>query len=158
MPDKAAYLQVDPVNNPGVFTISSEQTILPNPVSGPGVTNPAIGMTFSPISDSPYTPHTFHQMVNQPIILSSPVGMCNRLAQYFSPDDYSNTFADPYMTVATVRFSGGTLVRDLGLGIPKGFEGIYGGVYGYAATSQTLTSLNEPCADSPGRVDPRASA
>lgn len=108
-------------------------------------------MDFFPTADSPYTPHTFHSILNSPQILYT--GRCLRNVLYFE-----NPYTDPFMTNGTVTLYAGSLLDTLGIGLPKSFAGIFTNVFGYAATAENVGMEPEDCATAAANVDPNASA
>lgn len=97
-PKNAAYASV------GAYQFSSQvkQIVIPNPISGPGVVPAAVDLLFTTATQasSLYTPHTFHSLINQPIILGT--GQCSRVTLYFNA-----TFANPVLRSGSVTLYSG---------------------------------------------------
>lgn len=64
-PSGPAYDEV----SAGAYSSQAEQVIVPNPLSGPGITPPIVDMLFIEDAQPAYTNHTFHSILNQPQIL-----------------------------------------------------------------------------------------
>lgn len=113
---------------------------MPNPLSGPQVEPAVYDLLFSTTNTPNYTAHTFHSILNQPIILDD--GLCLRNAYYFN-----ESFADPIFRTGQVT-----------LYTPNQVAGVYEGVGGYSATAEILGNNPQTCKDAAGSVDPVASA
>lgn len=140
-PDSAAVASLPD----GIYSTQVKPYILPNTVSGPGVYAEAFDMLYTLTNASPYTPHTFHTLLNGPQLLNS--GKCQRNTQYFNA-----TFANPQMAVANV-----TIYHEILDSPPAGLEGEYVNVYCYQANAELVASyMQEPCGVAAANVDPVA--
>lgn len=93
-----------------------------------------------------YTNHTFHNLLNQPRIVSrDPECGCERQTIYFN-----GTNSNP-----TLRIGNVTLYEDLDL---KGFSGIHEDAGGFSAVGQMIYYAEMPCKDAIKSVDVRAAA
>lgn len=136
LPDTAAYDELPY----GQYSIDVKEMIVPNPVSGPGVEPAIYDLLFSTTNTPNYTAHTFHSILNQPIILDD--GLCLRNAYYFN-----ESFADPIFRTGQVT-----------LYMPSQVEGVYEGLGGYSATAEILGNNPQTCEAAAASVDPVASA
>ncbi|KAK2590215.1 hypothetical protein QQS21_012103 [Conoideocrella luteorostrata] len=139
-PDTSAS---QPLNN-GLYSAQVKPYLLPNQVSGPGVYAEAFDVLYSITSQSPYTAHTFHTLVNLPHRLNN--GRCQRNTNY-----YNETFAAPQMATGNV-----TLYHQILATPPADIEGQYTNVYCYQANAVQVASLGESCSDASANVDPAA--
>lgn len=128
----------------GLYSIEVKPFLLPNTVSGPGVYAEAFDMLYTLTQDSPYTEHTFHDLVNHPQLLNN--GNCQRNQLYFN-----ETFAEPKMAVANV-----TLYHQILDTPPAVIEGQYTDVYCYQAGAEQVGDVGESCASAAAKVDPAA--
>ncbi|CAG7558764.1 unnamed protein product [Fusarium equiseti] len=128
----------------GEYSIQVKPFLLPNTISGPGIYAEAFDMKFKLTNDSPYTPHTFHSLLNIPQLLNN--GKCQRNTVYFN-----ESFADPKMAVAEI-----TLYHQILVTPPEGLEGVYKDVNCYTANGQVVSSVGETCSVAAARMDPEA--
>ena len=128
----------------GVFSQGVKKVILPNPVSGPGVKPAAFDSMFTTTTQSKYTEHTFHALINQPTILNN--GFCQRNMYYFN-----ETTMNPIMRNAEV-----TLYGPLAGNAPASLAGNYKNNGGYSATAQTLGFNAQTCMKASAQFDPAA--
>lgn len=128
----------------GQYSFQVKPFLLPNPLSGPGVVAEAFDLTYSLTTATPYTPHTFHSLLNNPELLDS--GKCQRQGYYFN-----ETFANPKMAVGTA-----TLYNQALFNTPaKEIAGIYKNVYCYQANAESVTNyVGEDCVVAGARTDP----
>lgn len=91
-PNNAAYKLLTSVPS---YSAQVKEVILPNPVSGPGITPSAIDLLFTDTKKPLYPATTFNSMANQPKYLTN--GMCQLIAQYFN-----ETFAKPELRTGSV--------------------------------------------------------
>lgn len=141
VPDDGPYEETSA--SPLEYIAQIKDVIVPNPVSGPGVMEEAVDTDFFTISesDSEFTPHTFHEFISQPLILTN--GLCQRNTIYFN-----QTFTDAVFRNGTV-----TLYEPGGA-----FPGVYGGVQGYSASGETVGYNAETCSSAAANTDPNALA
>ena len=128
----------------GLYSIEVKPYLLPNTISGPGVYAEAFDMLYMLTHDSPYTAHTFHDLLNHPLLLNN--GQCQRNPLYFNA-----TFADPKMAVGNV-----TLYHQILATPPAPIEGEYTDVYCYQANAEQVGYTGEPCAKAAAEEDPKA--
>ena len=128
----------------GAYSLEVKPYILPNTVSGPGVYAEAFDMLYFLTSQSPYTSHTFHTILNQPQLLNN--GLCQRDTLYFNFTD-----AQPQMAVANI-----TIYHEILDSPPAALEGIYTDVYCYQANGQLVASTGESCKAAAANADPKA--
>ena len=138
-PDNAASRQIS--DSPPEYISQIKKVIVPNPISGPGVILEAVDTRFSTTSESSYTARTFHNLINQPVILTN--SLCQRNPIYFT-----ETFSDPVFRKGTV-----TLYSPGGA-----FAGIYNDIDGYTASGGMIGYNAESCEDAAANNDPEASA
>lgn len=136
-PDTAAYSEIFP----GEYSTQGKLSIVSNPVSGPGVIESVYDLDFTTAQNPLYTQHTFHSVINQPVILNN--GMCLRNTIYFN-----ETFANPELRTGKVTLYTPPL--------PTGFGGVYTGVGGFSAQGETVGYGAESCASAVQNVDPAA--
>ena len=141
VPDDGPYEEI--ATSPPEYIAEIKDVIVPNPVSGPGVITEAIDADFFTISesDSDFTPHTFHEFISQPLILTN--GLCQRNPIYFN-----QTFTD-----AVFRNGSITLYEPGGA-----FQGVYDGVQGYSASGEMVGYNAETCSSAAANTDPNALA
>lgn len=139
-PDNAPYMQI--ATSPAEYIAQVKNVVVPNPVSGPGVYLEAIDMDFFTAETSDFTEHSFHEVINQPLILTS--GMCQRNPIYFN-----QTFTNP-----TFR-NGKVILYD---SPASAFPGVYTGVAGYSASGEMVGYNSESCSDAAKNADPKARA
>ncbi|KAM0339567.1 hypothetical protein ACHAPU_010866 [Fusarium lateritium] len=128
----------------GFYSTQVKPFLLPNTISGPGVYAEAFDILFELTSDSPYTAHTFHSLINIPQLLNN--GKCQRNTIYFN-----ESFADPKMAVGEV-----TLYHQILATPPAGLEGVYEDVYCYTANGQVVSGVGESCPAAAANMDPKA--
>lgn len=128
----------------GIYSIEVKPYLLPNTISGPGVYAEAFDMLYTLTQDSPYTDHTFHDLLNHPQLLNN--GKCQLNTLYFN-----ETFANPKMAVANV-----TLYHQILSTPPALIEGQYTNVYCYQANGEEVGDVGESCASAAAKVDPKA--
>lgn len=122
-----------------------KQVIVPNPVSGPGVTPAAIDLVFTTASTPIYSSHLFHTIINQPLILNN--GMCERNTYYFN-----GSFADPkYRT-------GDVTIYPLSLPNQAPLAAAYTNQGGYSANAELVGYNMEDCATAAANLDPGSTA
>lgn len=138
VPDDGPYEEIS--TSPAEYIAQIKDVIVPNPVSGPGVITEAVDTDFFTISESEsdFTPHTFHEFISQPLILTN--GLCQRNPIYFN-----QTFTDAVFRNGTV-----TLYED--------FPGVYGSVQGYSASGEMVGYNAESCSSAAANTDPNALA
>ncbi|KAJ5762943.1 hypothetical protein N7533_001624 [Penicillium manginii] len=128
----------------GIYSINVKPYLLPNTISGPGVYAEAFDMLYTLTQASPYTDHTFHNLLNHPQLLNN--GKCQRNQLYFN-----ETFAEPKMAVANV-----TLYHQILSTPPALIEGQYTDVHCYVANAEQVGDVGESCASAAAKVDPMA--
>ena len=128
---------------PNEYIAQVKQTIVPNPVSGPGVIVEAMDMDFTITTTPAYTSHTFHTLINQVQTLTN--GMCQRNPYYFN-----ETFSRPTFTNGKV-----ILYQPAG---PAVLAGTYTGLTGYSANAETIGYNAQDCKTAAAMVDPAALA
>lgn len=118
---------------------------MPNPVSGPGVIESVYEMYFSTATDPEFTAHTFHAVLNQPLVFDN--GQCGRNEVLFN-----ETFSDPVLRSGSVTLYTNPL--------PNGFQAIYegAGVGGYSGQGENIGYNAQDCATAAADVDPTATA
>ncbi len=134
-PDTAPWQQTPDGSN----TAGAQAFILPNPISGPGVAALLYDFEFITSTTPLYTSHTFHSLMNQPIIL--PTGECLRNTNYFN-----DTYTDPIQRTGNVTLYASPL--------PSGLAGVYTGIGGYSAEGQTVGYNAESCTSAAANLDP----
>ncbi|KAF2090402.1 hypothetical protein K490DRAFT_9821, partial [Saccharata proteae CBS 121410] len=134
-PGMAAYQAIDA----NTYTSQTQMSLVPNPVSGPGVEPPVLDLTFQTDANPPYNQSTWHEMINQPIVLTSGVvkGMCQRNTYYFN-----ETFADPVFRVGTVTIYNDPAVPN---NPPMSVTGTFSNVMGYGAIGENVGYNPEDC-------------
>ncbi|KAL4945605.1 hypothetical protein BDV06DRAFT_219142 [Aspergillus oleicola] len=139
-PDTEAVQALDGTE---LFSVEVKPYLLPNTLSGPGVYAEAFDILYSLIDEeeSPYTQHTFHNLVNHPTLLNN--GRCQRNTLYFN-----QTFTNPKMAVGNV-----TLYHQILDTPPAEVEGEYTDVYCYQANAVQVGELGESCEDAAGNLD-----
>ena len=138
-PNDAAYEEI--ATSPAEFIAQIKVVLVPNPVSGPEVAEEAVDTDFFTTNTSLYTPHTFHESISQPLILTN--GLCQRNPVYFN-----QTFTDPI-------YRNGSVI----LYTPAGaFPGVYPGAAGYSASGIQLGYNAENCTSAAANTDPKALA
>ncbi|KAL9107666.1 MAG: hypothetical protein Q9227_007473 [Pyrenula ochraceoflavens] len=143
VPNNAAYSSIS--NNPNTYTFQIKPIIVPNPISGPGVILEGVDSTFTSSDSSPYTPHTFHTVINQPLILNN--GLCQRNVYLFN-----QSFTEPVMRKGNI-----TLYEPPQGEFPKGFGGKYDEVGGYSGDAVLVGFNAEGCASAVAESDLGAS-
>lgn len=139
MPADAAYQGL----GNGQYSNAVKLNVVDNKVSGPGVQPAAIDLQFASAGSAPnYTAKTFHDVLNQPIILNS--GLCQRNNYYFN---YSYT--EGILRTGLVTLYPDTDGSTIGGG--------YMNAGGYSATSQIVGYDAQSCADAGVQNDPNAS-
>jgi len=141
-PSGPAYSEVDE----GTYSARTQEVIVPNSLSGPGLQPELVDMLFVEDPLPMYTNHTFHTLLNQPQLLGI-LGLyrCFRNAIYFN-----ETFSQP-----TFRIGNVTLYNALGY---EGFAGVYENVQGFSATGEEIGFAAQNCSTAAEDVDPMASA
>ncbi|KAH9209829.1 hypothetical protein DL95DRAFT_466428 [Leptodontidium sp. 2 PMI_412] len=114
---------------------------VPNPLSGPGIIQSIYDLDLTTAEPPLYSEHTFHSIINQPVILKN--GMCLRNTVYFS-----DTFADPILRTGQVTLYSPPL--------PAGFSGVYQEVGGFSAQGEIVGYNAEEFASAARNVDPAA--
>lgn len=99
---------------------------------------------FITVISSLYTEHTFHELINQAVILIN--GLCQRNTYYFN-----ETFSDPVLRSGNV-----TLFGPLAGAAPKALAGVYARQGGYSASAQMVGYNAETCASAAANVGPEA--
>jgi len=130
----------------GIFSIEVNPFVVPNDISGPGVTFNAFAILYENDPTPIYTPHTFHSILNQPQILNE--GQCQRNTFYFNASFANPTFSSANITVISTALLGVTLPNSP----PSALQGVYTNVVGYTANGELVASLPEDCALSPSYV------
>ena len=128
----------------GLYSIEVKPYLLPNTVSGPGVYFEAFDMIYQLTNKSPYTAHTFHELLNHAQLLNN--GKCQRNTVYFN-----ETFAYPHMAVGNV-----TVYHEIADTPPASIAGIYTNVYCYQANGEGVSGIGESCEAAAAEVDPKA--
>ncbi|KAL8834864.1 MAG: hypothetical protein Q9170_003564 [Blastenia crenularia] len=141
-PDNDAYAPI--ASNPNEFSAEVKQVIVPNPVSGPSVTPEAFDFDFITAKSPLYTAHTFHAVINQPVILTNL--MCQRNTYYFN-----ETFAKPVFRSGNVTLFGPTAGA-----VPSALAGRYTVQGGYSASGEIVGYNAESCASAAANLDPKA--
>jgi hypothetical protein len=128
-PNDAAYEALTPTG----FSAQGKLAIVPNDLSGPSVIESPYELDFSTATNPYYTAHTFHSVLNQPMILNT--GECSRLELLLN-----KTFSDPVLRSGKVTLYSPPL--------PAGFQGLYqgAGVGGYSAQGESIGFNPEACA------------
>ena len=124
------------------FITQIKQIVVPNPVSGPGVTLEVADADFFTSTTPQFPAHTYHEFISQPLILTNT--LCQR-----NPIFFNFTFTDEVFRQGNV-----TLVQP-GAGA---FQGEYQGVQGYSASGNQLGYNAESCQSAAAEVDPVAVA
>lgn len=138
-PDSGPYQLA---SSPGEYTAQVKDVLVPNPVSGPGVTLEGVDTDFFTSQSSPFTTHTFHEVISQPLILNNE--MCQRNPIYFN-----QTFTDPIFREGTVTLYDNDA---------SAFPGVYTGVAGYSASGESVGYNAESCESAAENADPEARA
>ncbi|KAL9601635.1 MAG: hypothetical protein Q9219_002355 [cf. Caloplaca sp. 3 TL-2023] len=141
-PNNDAYAPI--ASNPNEFTAQVKRVIVPNPISGPEVKPEAYDFDFVSAKTPLYTDHTFHALINQPIILTNT--KCQRNPYYFN-----ETSAAPVMRSGNV-----TVYAPPAGDVPSKLSGRYFKQGGYSASGQMLGYNAESCADAAKNADPKA--
>lgn len=128
----------------GLYSIEVKPFLLPNTISGPGIYAEAFDILYTLTQSSPYTEHTFHDLINHPQLLNN--GKCQRNQLFFN-----ETFADPKMAVANV-----TLYHQILSTPPALIEGEYTNMHCYLANAEQVGDVGESCASAAAKVDPTA--
>ena len=140
-PDTAAYLPI----GPDQYSSQVEKVTLPNGISGPKIAPSAIDLEFHTTRKPKYTAHSFHTMLNQPLILTSNImGRCQRNNVYFN-----ESFANPIMRKGTVTLYAPT--------IPKSLAGVYKQQYGYSANGELVGYNIQECRAAAKQNQPKPS-
>ncbi|KAG4437811.1 hypothetical protein IFR05_006698 [Cadophora sp. M221] len=137
VPDTAPYSEI----SPGQYSAQGKLSIVPNPLSGPGVIESIYDLDFTTAETPQYTEHTFHSIINQPVILNN--GMCLRNTIYFN-----ETFANPALRTGKVTLYSPPL--------PPGFGGVYQKAGGSSAQGENVGYNAEGCVSAARNVDPAA--
>ncbi|KAF5680750.1 30S ribosomal S17P protein [Fusarium denticulatum] len=127
----------------GFNSIQVKPFLLPNTISGPGIYAEAFDISFKATDNSPYTPHTFHSLLNIPQLNTN---KCQRNTVYFNESS-----SEPLMAIGEV-----TLYHQILATPPQGLEGVYRDVYCYSANGQVVSSVGEPCKAAAANMDPEA--
>ncbi|KAL9584226.1 MAG: hypothetical protein Q9212_002255 [Teloschistes hypoglaucus] len=141
-PTNDAYAPID--SNPNEFSARVQQVIVPNPASGPGIVPEAFDFDFVSTKTPLYTDHTFHSLLNQPLILTN--GLCQRNTYYFN-----ETFTNP-----TMRSGNVTLFGPPAGAAPKVLAKKYIKQGGISASAELVGYNAELCKDASAKVDPMA--
>ena len=140
-PNNDAYAAL--ASNPNEFEAQVRQVIVPNPISGPGVTPAAIDLDFIKATTPKYTAKTFHALVNQPQTLTN--GQCQRNTYYFN-----ETFAAPVL-----RSGNATLYGPAHAGaVPAALDNRYEKQGGYSVSAEMVGFNAESCESAAANVDP----
>ncbi|KAL8688400.1 MAG: hypothetical protein Q9218_005679 [Villophora microphyllina] len=139
-PDSDAYAPIAP----GEFSAEIKQVIVPNPLSGPGIVPEAFDLDFVTATSPLYTEHTFHALINQPLILTNT--QCQRNNYYFN-----ETFTEPTMRSGNVTLFGPTAGS-----APAALAGKYIKQGGYSASAELVAYNAEDCAVAAKNTDPKA--
>ncbi|PIA97228.1 hypothetical protein CB0940_05965 [Cercospora beticola] len=148
-PKGAAYQQ----NGNDILGARVAWTIVPNPISGPGVYPNAFDMIFRTAPSSRYTDRTFKSLINQPIIL--PTGLCQRNTYYFNNATANPVFRNGNVTLGPGASGSSPFSSGLQKASPDG-SGFYGNVDGYSACAQNVGYNPENCEQAARSVDPVA--
>ena len=144
-PGNDAYAPL--ASNPNEFSTEVKQIIVPNPVSGPAVEPEVFDLDFITAAKSLpplYTAHTFHELINQPEILTN--GDCQRNTYYFN-----DTFSAPLL-----RSGNATVYGPLAGAAPSQLAGVYTKAGGYSASGQMVGYNAETCEMAAANADPKA--
>lgn len=134
LPPNAAY-QADGSSG---FSANSKWTVLPNPISGPGVYPEAIDTAFRNTSDPRYSFDFWSGVVNQPLILKGAMtGQCQQNSYFFNE------------STADVQYRAGDVTLGpaaSGVGLTEGvLQGKYVSVHGFSACAQTVGYTAQKC-------------
>lgn len=124
-PNNAAYKLLTDAPS---YSAQVKEVIVPNPVSGPGISPSAIDLLFTPTTKPLYPAKTFNRMMNQPLYLTN--GMCQFNAHYFN-----ETFAQPSLRTGSVTLYSPAVSKYL-------VGGTQGGAKQYSVSSFVNTSLS----------------
>ncbi|KAL8720652.1 MAG: hypothetical protein Q9225_002522 [Loekoesia sp. 1 TL-2023] len=141
-PNNDAYAPI--ASNPNEFTAEVKPIVLSNTFSGPSIKPEAFDFDFITARTPLYTSHTFHALINQPIILTN--GLCQRNPYYFN-----ETFAAPVLRSGNVTLYGPTAGS-----VPSALAGKYTTQGGYSASGENLGYNAESCASAAANADPKA--
>ncbi|KAL8631424.1 hypothetical protein Q9189_002846 [Teloschistes chrysophthalmus] len=141
-PTDDAYAPID--NSPNEFSTRVQQVIVPEPLSGPGIVPEAYDFDFVSTKNPLYTDHTFHALLNQPLILTN--DFCQRNTYYFN-----ETFTNPTMRSGNVTLFGPTSGA-----APKVLAKKYIKQGGFSASAELVGYNPEECKVASSRVDPYA--
>lgn len=141
-PNNDAYAPI--ASSPNEFSTEVKQVIVENTLSGPSVEPEAFDLDFTTAKTPLYTARTFHELINQPIILNN--GECQRNTNYFN-----NTFTAPVL-----RSGNATLVGPIAGNVPTALAGQYSSQGGYSASSEVVGYNPETCKSAAANVDPSA--
>lgn len=142
-PNEAPYGTL--ASNPNELVAQVRQVILPNPLSGPGISPAAVDLDFVSASEPQYTERTFRALINQPSILTNP--KCQRNTYYFN-----QTFSDPVLRTGTATLYGPAR----GGALPAALDNRYEGQGGFSASSVSVGFDVEDCKVAAANVDPNA--
>lgn len=135
----------------GISSFKVAWTIVPNPISGPGVYPEAYDSTFTTTTSPRYSARTFKALINQPIIV--PSGMCQRNTYYFNNATAQPVFRYGNVTLGPGASGASPLNSALQQASPDG-SGVYAGVEGYSACAQNVGNNPENCDQAGRNVDP----
>nr|POE73086.1 hypothetical protein CFP56_31025 [Quercus suber] len=152
-PNNAAYQ----LNGGGVLSSSAAWTVVPNPLTGPGVYIEAVDMQFEPTNQlTKTTPKLFKAMLNQPAILSGlylASNTCQRNQIYYN--NATSTMLPRFGNVTFGAAADGELQTTGALqsASPDG-SGFYAGLEGFSACGQNVGFNPEDCDEAVQNVDP----
>ncbi|KAL8663177.1 MAG: hypothetical protein Q9202_004109 [Teloschistes flavicans] len=141
-PPDDAYAPID--SSPNEFSAEVKQVIVPNPISGPGIVPEAFDFDFVSTKAPLYTDHTFHALLNQPLILTN--GQCQRNTYYFN-----ETFTNPTMRSGNVTLFGPTAGS-----APQVLAAKYIKQGGMSASAELVGYNAEDCKTASASIDPKA--
>ena len=134
-------------SKPNEFSTDVAVNIVNNDVSGPSVQPEAFDLDFITAKKPLYTEHTFHALINQPVMLAGLFKfVCQRNTYYFN-----QTFTDGQLRSGDV-----TLMPPLAGAAPKELGGVYAAQGGYSASAVNVGFNPEDCAIAAKNVDPVA--
>lgn len=132
-PESAAYT----ISPTGEHSALVKQNLgLFNTISGPSLQGEAVDLYTNSTPTARYTPHAFHTLYNQPLILSGALStMCLRNNLYFN----DTRFMEPKLRTSQVTFGAYPV-------IPKALDSqVYDGQGAYEAVAQVVGHNPEEC-------------
>lgn len=135
------------------LSAAANWVIIPNPVSGPGVTPSVMDLIFQNAATPKYTAKTFRALANQPIVL--PSGRCQRNAYYFNNATALPVFRNGQVTLGPGASGSKLTSSEVQRASPDG-SGVYRDVDGYSACAQNVGNMPQECEEAARSVDPAA--